>query len=75
MNRCYTNSYPTNPKAGDLALCTRGILGVITGKKGDTYVGYRVYDPRGSRWSSKKPRIVGCVSDVNGFVTTLKEQS
>jgi hypothetical protein len=74
MNRCHTN-YPTNAKTGDLALCARGILGVVTGKKGDTYVGYRVYDPRGSRWSSKKPRVVGRIGDVNGFVATLKEQS
>lgn len=72
MNKCYNTEFSSKAKPGDLALCAKGILGVITGKKGDAFVGFRVYDPRGNKWSSKKPRVIGRVGDLDGFVATLK---
>lgn len=66
-------AYKAKPKAGDLALCAKGSVGVITGKKGDRYIGFRLHEPKGGTWSSKKPRIIGQVEDVDAFVSILQE--
>ncbi len=71
MRHCHHSGYNTEPKPGDLALCAKGCVGVITGKKGDRYIGLRLHNPPGGSWSSKKPRVVGKVEDVDAFVSIL----
>jgi hypothetical protein len=69
----------TRPHGGDLAINEDGELGVITEllPPPNIYGGVHVYDgsaPKGSRWESRNPRVVGCVDDAKAFVESLKNE-
>ena len=73
--------YPFSEKitVGTLALCSMGCLGLITSNKmvevvygdgntGSAYVGIHLTDKFsfiGSRWSSRNPKVVGHINDIN----------
>ena len=76
---CGIYSLPEKITAGTLALCSMGALGMITsdtmmdvvygdGNTGIAYIGMHLTDkiaPIGSRWSSRKPKVVGHISDID----------
>jgi hypothetical protein len=62
-------------KKGDIAFCSRGMLGLITedepkevtylaGEKDIAYVGIQLQNNIGGRWSSRNPRVVGHIDDL-----------
>jgi hypothetical protein len=60
------------PKRGDIALCKKGILGLILRKADNGYEGIRV-DPQGAgaKWTSKEPKVIGLVTDVDEFLDIM----
>lgn len=77
------------PRRGSIALCSRGMLGLIThdapqevtygdGTKAVAYIGVHLRDTGpissllGSRWSSREPRVIGHISQLDLSLCTLE---
>jgi hypothetical protein len=68
----------SKPKKGDIVLCSLGCIGLITtdepiaviypdGNKAFAFVGIHLTDkvaPIGSKWSSRFPKIIGNINDL-----------
>jgi hypothetical protein len=55
------------PSRGDIAICKKGIMGVITRIDGKKCYGVQLYD-KTKKWSSTSPRVIGQVNDVDEFL-------
>jgi hypothetical protein len=64
-----------SPQRGDIAVCSRGCLGVITsdgpervnygdGNVGEAYTGFHLSQPVGRPWSSRSPKVVGTLQSA-----------
>lgn len=79
MNYIQNTQIDEDPRVGDLAINEEGALGVITyyAKLNKTCVGVHIsndYAPKGSKWTSENPRVIGCVDNAQAFVESLKDE-
>ena len=75
----HTQSADDSPSINDLAINEQGALGVITSYAplNKVYIGVHVSNdcaPKGSKWTSMNPHIIGCVDNAIAFAESLKDE-